>query len=47
MTGAVARGAIILAGGRSTRLGGADKPRLEVDGAALIDTVVAAVSTRM
>lgn len=45
MTRAVARGAIILAGGRATRLGGADKPRLEIDGAALIDTVVAAVST--
>lgn len=36
--------AIILAGGRATRLGGAAKPQLVVDGASLLDHAVAAVA---
>lgn len=35
--------AIVLAGGAATRLGGADKPGLELAGASLLDRVVAAV----
>jgi molybdopterin-guanine dinucleotide biosynthesis protein A len=37
--------AIVLAGGRAARLGGADKPALEVGGASLLDRSVAAVSS--
>jgi molybdopterin-guanine dinucleotide biosynthesis protein A len=36
--------AIVLAGGRAARLGGAAKPQLRVDGVTLLDRVVAAVS---
>lgn len=36
--------AIILAGGRASRLGGAAKPLLEVDGRSLLDHAIAAVS---
>ena len=36
--------AIILAGGRAERLGGADKPQLVVDGTTLLDHAVAAVA---
>ena len=36
--------AIILAGGRASRLGGADKPQLVVDGETLLDRAVRAVS---
>ncbi|HEY0716696.1 MAG TPA: NTP transferase domain-containing protein [Streptosporangiaceae bacterium] len=36
-------GAVILAGGRATRLGGVDKPGLEVGGRTLLAAVVAAV----
>lgn len=36
--------AIVLAGGRARRLGGADKPMLEVDGKALLHRVLAAVA---
>lgn len=36
--------AIVLAGGRASRLGGADKPQLVVDGATLLDHAVGAVS---
>ncbi|GAA3766231.1 molybdenum cofactor guanylyltransferase [Microbacterium kribbense] len=36
-------GAILLAGGRASRMGGIDKPRLVVDGVSLIDRAVAAV----
>lgn len=36
--------AIVLAGGLARRLGGADKPALEVDGATLLARVVSAVS---
>ncbi|WP_223622507.1 molybdenum cofactor guanylyltransferase [Microbacterium sp. EST19A] len=36
--------AIVLAGGRASRLGGADKPQLVVDGATLLDHAVHAVS---
>ncbi|WP_084620707.1 NTP transferase domain-containing protein [Agromyces italicus] len=35
--------AIVLAGGRASRLGGADKASVEVDGRALVDHVLAAV----
>lgn len=35
--------AIVLAGGRSARLGGSDKSAIEIDGVALIDHVYAAV----
>lgn len=35
-------GAIVLAGGRGSRLGGADKAALELDGARLVDRAVAA-----
>jgi molybdopterin-guanine dinucleotide biosynthesis protein A len=38
----VSLGAILLAGGRATRLGGAVKPLLEVGGATLLDHAVAA-----
>lgn len=41
-TGGVA--AIILAGGRASRLGGADKPQLVVDGETLLDHALRAVS---
>jgi molybdopterin-guanine dinucleotide biosynthesis protein A len=36
--------AIVLAGGRATRLGGVDKPQLVVDGATLLDHAVRAVA---
>lgn len=36
-------GAILLAGGRATRLDGADKPLLEIDGETLLDAAIAAV----
>jgi molybdopterin-guanine dinucleotide biosynthesis protein A len=36
--------AIVLAGGAAARLGGADKPALDVGGAALLDHVLAAVT---
>lgn len=36
--------AIVLAGGRASRLGGADKPQLVVDGTTLLDHAVLAVS---
>lgn len=36
--------AVILAGGRARRLGGVDKPALEVAGASLLDRVLAAVA---
>ncbi|MFF2389913.1 NTP transferase domain-containing protein [Agromyces sp. NPDC058104] len=37
------RAAIVLAGGRASRLGGADKASVEVDGRALVDHVLAAL----
>lgn len=36
--------AIVLTGGDATRMGGADKPALEIDGVTLFDRVLAAVS---
>ncbi|MFB9644114.1 NTP transferase domain-containing protein [Agromyces lapidis] len=39
----IPRAAIVLAGGRAARLGGADKASVEVDGRALLDHVLAAV----
>jgi molybdopterin-guanine dinucleotide biosynthesis protein A len=36
--------AIVLAGGAATRLGGADKPALVIDGLSLLDRVLAAVA---
>lgn len=36
--------AIVLAGGRARRLGGIDKPGLEIDGSSLLDRVVGAVA---
>jgi molybdopterin-guanine dinucleotide biosynthesis protein A len=36
--------AIVLAGGRSRRMGGADKTRLEVDGVSLLDRVLGATA---
>jgi molybdopterin-guanine dinucleotide biosynthesis protein A len=36
--------AIVLAGGRSRRMGGADKTRLQVDGVSLLDRVLGAVA---
>lgn len=38
------RAAIVLAGGRATRLGGADKAQVTIDGRMLIDGVLAAVT---
>lgn len=35
--------AILLAGGRGSRLGGVDKPLLDIDGETLLDTAIAAV----
>lgn len=40
---APAAAALVLAGGRSARLGGADKASVEIDGVALLDHVYAAV----
>lgn len=42
MTAPAAPDAIVLAGGRASRLGGIDKPRMSVGGSRLIDDVVAA-----
>lgn len=36
-------GAILLAGGRASRMGGVDKPRLVVDGMTMLDRAIAAV----
>ncbi|UUT34926.1 NTP transferase domain-containing protein [Microbacterium elymi] len=36
-------GAILLAGGRASRMGGIDKPRLQIDGVSLLDRAIAAV----
>lgn len=44
MTDAPAVAAIVLAGGRASRLGGVDKPQLVVDGASLLDHAVRAVA---
>ena len=44
MTADPRRAAIVLAGGRATRLGGADKAEIEVDGRMLIDGVLQAVA---
>ncbi|WP_243225979.1 molybdenum cofactor guanylyltransferase [Microbacterium sp. CIAB417] len=44
MNAAPRRAAVILAGGRATRLGGADKAEVEIGGRMLIDIVVLAVS---
>lgn len=44
MTGAPQVAAIVLAGGRASRLGGVDKPQLVVGDATLLDHAVAAVS---
>lgn len=38
-----ARAAIVLAGGRGSRLGGADKAAVEIDGRPLVDRLIAAV----
>lgn len=40
--GRVAADAIVLAGGRASRLGGVDKPRLDVGGATLLDGAISA-----
>ncbi|MFB7252257.1 molybdenum cofactor guanylyltransferase [Microbacterium sp. NPDC056234] len=44
MTAHVPRAAVVLAGGRATRLGGAEKARVEVDGRMLLDAVLDAVA---
>ncbi|WP_460794970.1 molybdenum cofactor guanylyltransferase [Microbacterium sp. GXF0217] len=44
VTPAPRRAAIVLAGGRATRLGGADKAQIEIGGRMLIDGVLQAVS---
>lgn len=44
MTDAARVAAIVLAGGRASRLGGVDKPQLVVDGISLLDHAVRAVS---
>lgn len=44
MTARAGTAAILLAGGRASRLGGIDKPMLEVDGRALLQRAVDAVS---
>ncbi|MCI1020379.1 NTP transferase domain-containing protein [Microbacterium sp. C5A9] len=44
MTSSTGTAAIVLAGGRASRLGGAAKPLLEVGGRTLLDHVVAAVA---
>nr|WP_274637344.1 NTP transferase domain-containing protein [Microbacterium bovistercoris] len=36
-------GAILLAGGRASRMGGIDKPQLQIDGVSLLDRAIAAV----
>ncbi|NNC11982.1 NTP transferase domain-containing protein [Planctomonas sp. JC2975] len=41
---ATSRGAILLAGGRASRMGGIDKPSLKVNGRSLLDAAVAAVT---
>lgn len=42
--GRVVPDAIVLAGGRASRLGGVDKPRLEVHGTTLLDGVISAAA---
>lgn len=45
VTPAARRAAVILAGGRATRLGGADKAQVEIDGRMLVDGVLRAVES--
>ena len=45
VTAAPRRAAIVLAGGRATRLGGADKAQVEIDGRMLVDGVLHAVES--
>lgn len=37
--------AVVLAGGRGSRMGGVDKPRIEVDGRTLLARVIAGIPT--